>query len=354
MTNFITEKQLPVVVLSEELAAKDEEQGVEYFMKSRVGRESDTEAMNLLRLKPLKSKNEITAEEIVKLAEKKNCAGYQTSRTLNDWVVSRQRGWGTPIPMALTKKGDAFPVTEEFLPVLTEHRGQEFRSSGKVGHIEQETLDTFFDSSWYYLRFLDPKNEITFVDKRLTEQFMPVDVYVGGVEHAAVHMFFARFISYFLYDQGLTACEEPFKDLVPQGIVRGRTFVDPETGRYITAQEVEQSGDTFVNAKTGDVVETVFEKMSKSKHNGVDPIEVIQQDGADLARLELLHAASPRANLDWGSSDLKGLKTWIDRISWVVNVYINGRKNLKNEPVPDDVEKVFKESYNYFVRNVSF
>ena len=228
-----------------------------------------------------------------------------------------------------------------------------FRTSGVVGHIEQETLDTFFDSSWYYLRFLDPKNEKAFVDKQLTEKLMPVDVYVGGVEHAAVHMFFARFVSYFLYDSGLTACAEPFKDLVPQGIVRGRTFVDPETGRYITAQEVEQSGETFVNAKTGDVVETIFEKMSKSKHNGVDPIEVIQKDGADLARLQLLQAASPRANLDWGSSDAKGMKTWIDRVAWAVNAYISGRKNSKNEPVPDDVEKIYKESYNYFVRNTS-
>ncbi|KAE9550185.1 hypothetical protein FO519_006593, partial [Halicephalobus sp. NKZ332] len=353
VTNFITGKQLPIVVLSEELVTKDEEQGVEYFMKSRVGKESDTEVMDLLKLKPLKSRNEMAAEDIVKLAEKKNCAGYQTSRTLNDWVVSRQRGWGTPIPMALTKRGEAFPVTEEFLPVLTEHRGQEFRSLGKIGHIEQETLDTFFDSSWYYLRFLDPKNDDNFVDKKMTEMFMPVDVYVGGVEHAAVHMFFARFVSYFLYDSGLTACAEPFKDLVPQGIVRGRTFIDPETGRYITSQEVEQCGDSFVDAKTGEMVETVFEKMSKSKHNGVDPIEVIQNDGADLARLQLLQAASPRANLDWGSSDLKGMKTWIDRISWAVNAYINGRKNQNSEKCPDDTEKVYKENYNYFVRNTS-
>lgn len=324
-------------------------------MNARIGRNSDEEIMKLLNIKPTEKKTEMTSEEIIKMAAENNCAGYQTSRKLNDWVVSRQRGWGTPIPMALTKNGEAFPVTDEFLPVLTEHRGQEFRSVGKIGHLEQETLDTFFDSSWYYLRFLDPSNEKEFVEKSKTEALMPVDVYVGGIEHAAVHMFFARFISYFLYDQGLVAHEEPFKDLVPQGIVRGRTFVDPETGRYITANEVEQSGDRFVKPKTGEMVESIFEKMSKSKHNGVDPISVVQKDGVDMARLQLLSAASPKANLDWGVIDLKGLKTWIDRIAWAVNAYVSGRKNAESNTVtaPAEIETSYKENYNFFVRNVS-
>lgn len=102
-------------------------------------------------------------------------------------------------------------------------------------------MDTFFDSSWYYLRFLDSKNDKEFVNNGLTTKFMPVDVYVGGIEHAAVHMFFARFMSYFLYDNGLVAHAEPFKDLVPQGIVRARTYIDSETGRYFNPDEVQPS-----------------------------------------------------------------------------------------------------------------
>ena len=169
-------------------------------------------------------------------------------------------------------------------------------------------------------------------------------------------MFFARFINYFLFDQGLVPCEEPFRDLVPQGIVRGRTHVDPATGRYVVTKDVEQSGDSFVVAQTGALLESTFEKMSKSKHNGVDPLEVIQKDGVDLTRLQLLDAASPRANLDWGTSDLKGIKLWIDRISRTVNVYIESRKNAKSgdpgNKVSEDVEKIYKENYNFFVRNV--
>jgi leucyl-tRNA synthetase len=354
--NFITEKQMPIIVLSEELEAKDDDKAVEYFLKARLGKNFDEEAMKLLKLKPKAENSDITVEQIVESAQKKNCAGYQTSQTLVDWVVSRQRGWGTPIPMALTKKGDAFPVEEQFLPVLTEHRGDEFHSLGKVGKLEDDTLDTFFDSSWYYLRFLDPKNEQSFADKSILQKYMPVDVYVGGVEHAAVHMFFARFISYFLYDQGLVSCEEPFVDLVPQGIVRGRTFVHPSTGRYILEKEVEQSGDSYVDAQTGELIESSFEKMSKSKHNGVDPIDVIQKDGVDLTRLQLLDAASPRANLDWGTSDLKGLKVWIDRIAKSVNIYIKSRKEAissKASQSPEEVEKVYRENYNYFVRNTT-
>uniref|UniRef100_A0A7E4UWU7 leucine--tRNA ligase n=1 Tax=Panagrellus redivivus TaxID=6233 RepID=A0A7E4UWU7_PANRE len=356
--NFVTGKPMPIVVLSEALAEQDNAAGVEYVLKARLGRETDIDVLAALKLKPLEKPVEISTEEVLKLAEKHRTAGYLTSRTLVDWVVSRQRGWGTPIPMAITKKGDAFPVEEVHLPVLTEHRGDEFHSRGKVGHLETDTLDTFFDSTWYYLRFLDPKNDKTFADKEITSKLMPVDVYVGGVEHAAVHMFFARFVSYFLHDLGLVSYEEPFDKLVPQGIVRGRTFIDPNTGAYVLSEDVEQSsdGESFVHAKTGAIIEAVFEKMSKSKHNGVDPIEVINRDGTDLARLQLLHAASPKANLDWGVTDLKGLKTWIDRVAWAVNAYIDGRKAAIRDgkkAVPKDVEKVYRESYNYFVRNTS-
>lgn len=105
--------------------------------------------------------------------------------------------------------------------------------------IETDTLDTFFDSSWYYLRFLDPLNKQALADPAKIDDYMPVDVYVGGIEHADVHLFFARFISHFLYDIGITKMEEPFKRLLPQGFVRGKTFVELETGRYVPKNDVE-------------------------------------------------------------------------------------------------------------------
>uniref|UniRef100_A0A914S7F4 leucine--tRNA ligase n=1 Tax=Parascaris equorum TaxID=6256 RepID=A0A914S7F4_PAREQ len=127
---------------------------------------------------------------------------------------------------------------------------------------ETDTLDTFFDSSWYYLRYLDPKNDEEIIAADKVAQ-MPVDVYIGGIEHAAVHLFFARFISYFLNDIGVTRSVEPFDQLLPQG---------------------------------------VYEKMSKSKHNGVEPLLVLDRDGIDLTRLQLLSSAAPRAPVNWGDA----------------------------------------------------
>jgi leucyl-tRNA synthetase len=110
------------------------------------------------------------------------------------------------------------------------------------GRIETDTLDTFFDSSWYYLRYLDPHNQQALADPNKIKEHMPVDVYVGGIEHADVHLFFARFMSHFLYDVGVTNTPEPFKRLLPQGFVRGQTFIELGSGRYVNADDVESVG----------------------------------------------------------------------------------------------------------------
>ncbi|KAI6241419.1 Leucyl-tRNA synthetase [Aphelenchoides fujianensis] len=172
-----------------------------------------------------------------------------------------------------------FPL--EQLPLLPERRGEQFEG----GRIETDTLDTFFDSSWYFLRFLDPHNSKALADPAKLREFMPVDVYVGGIEHADVHL------------------------------------------------------------------------MSKSKANGVDPLEVIDEVGVDLTRLQLLAAAAPRAHLNWGESDLKGLRKWIERMEWVVDAYVRQRRSLAAQPAVERVtpqrEEFFRENFNYFVRNVS-
>ncbi|KAI6203335.1 Leucyl-tRNA synthetase [Aphelenchoides besseyi] len=265
-----------------------------------------------------------------------NLGGYETSRSLEDWVVSRQRDWGTPIPMILNgNESRAYPLDK--LPLLSNQRGQEFDG----GKIETDTLDTFFDSSWYYLRYLDPHNSEALANPDKLRQFMPVDVY-----HADVHLFFARFISHFLYDIGVTNVAEPFQRLLPQGIVRGRTFVELKTGH-----------GEWKCKTTGTSVEVSYEKMSKSKSNGVDPLAVIEDVGVDLTRLQLLAAAAPRAHLNWGESDLKGLRKWIERMDWIVDAYVRQRRSFANkanvELVTAQREEYFRENYNYFVRAVS-
>ncbi|KAI6207959.1 Leucyl-tRNA synthetase [Aphelenchoides besseyi] len=333
-TNFVTGRELPIIVL----ASKEEERCEigEFHLKARLGfaaKSAFDKSLSSLFGVENSEKQDVSADRTL------NLGGYETSRSLEDWVVSRQRDWGTPIPMILNgNETRAYPLDK--LPLLSDQRGQEFDG----GKIETDTLDTFFDSSWYYLRYLDPHNSKTLADLDKLRQFMPVDV--GGIEHADVHLFFARFISYFLYDIGATNVAEPFQRLLPQGIVRGRTFVELKTGRYVPPNEVEQ-----------EKVEVSYEKMSKSKSNGVDPLAVIEDVGVDLTRLQLLAAAAPRAHLNWGESDLKGLRKWIERIDWIVDAYVRQRRSLVNktdvELVTTQREEFFRENYNYFVRNVS-
>ncbi|WKX90168.1 hypothetical protein Q1695_009202 [Nippostrongylus brasiliensis] len=300
-----------------------------------------------------------SSDDVQEIAAFGNYGGYMTSRTLQDWVVSRQRAWGTPIPMILSADGKvAVPVADDMLPVLQgQHPGKLVpcdRLKSGEGFYEADTLDTFFDSAWYYLRYLDPQNEQALISQEAAKR-MPVDIYVGGIEHAAVHMFFARFISYFLTDIGVTLEHEPFQNLIPQGIVRGKTFLDGE-GRYVPRSEVVTIGNTF-ETKDGKSLNMSFEKMSKSKGNGVDPLDVLNKVGVDMTRLQLLDAAAPRQPINWEESDIKGLKKWIDRVAWIVAAYVDQRKRFTDQsakvPVNANSENNLREVYNFFVRNTS-
>ncbi|CAI4225836.1 unnamed protein product [Auanema sp. JU1783] len=332
--------------------------GPEMFLDSRLGDSVvDEQLISRFQLGNPKKVMPMTMNDIEEIASFGGFGGYETSRTLQDWVVSRQRKWGTPIPMVISPDGKkACPLANTFLPLIqgTVDGSQKIpcdQFSDGYGFIETDTLDTFFDSAWYYLRYLDPKNDNFLISKEATTD-MPVDVYVGGVEHAAVHMFFARFISYFLTDIGVTNFHEPFKHLIPQGIVRGKTFVVPETGLYVKPEEVIWT-DSKPKTKNGEILSIEYEKMSKSKHNGVDPLSVLNRDGIDMIRLQLLEAAAPRQAINWGESDTKGLKKWLDRVAWVVSTYIEQRSPSNTTATTRNVEATLKETYNYFVRNIS-
>ncbi|KAJ1561468.1 Leucyl-tRNA synthetase, mitochondrial [Cladochytrium tenue] len=182
-------------------------------------------------------------------------------------------------------------------------------------------MDTFVDSSWYWLRYLDPHNPSTICDPKKSTAALPVDTYVGGVEHSILHLLYARFVGKFLLRSGLVrgaAFEamrgEPFKQLVAQGMVQGRTFRCPDTKRYLRPEELDFSKEASPIVKTsGKPAEVSFEKMSKSKFNGVEPSKVLATHGVDATRLYMLYKAAPADELTWDETGIVGMERWLQR-----------------------------------------
>lgn len=236
-------------------------------------------------------------EKIVKVLEEKNSGKKTITYRLRDWLISRQRYWGTPIPIIYCDDCGVVPVPLEDLPVKLptevefKKEGQspllemkEFLYTtcpkcGKKAQRETDTMDTFVDSSWYYLRFCDPHNKEQPFDKELTDYWLGVDQYIGGVEHAILHLLYTRFFAKVLYDLNMISNEEPISNLLTQGMV----------------------------LKDG-------EKMSKSKGNVVSPEEIIKNYGADTARLFILFAAPPERDLEWSEQGVEGSFRFLNRV----------------------------------------
>lgn len=185
--------------------------------------------------------------DVLETAKRLKIGGYRVSAKLQDWLISRQRYWGTPIPMIHCEKCGTVPVPDEQLPVLLPGKNAKTDETlncqcpscgSKRAKREPDTMDTFVDSSWYYLRFLDPNNKEKIFDEKLVQRCMPVNLYIGGKEHAVLHLYYARFMNQFLYSQGLVPTPEPFSRLLVQGMVMGRSFKIKGSGRYIKETEV--------------------------------------------------------------------------------------------------------------------
>lgn len=268
---------------------------------------------------------------------------------LHDWLISRQRYWGAPIPVVHCPQCGIVPVNESDLPVtlppqegeakplshMSEWLHTQCPSCHGPAKRDPDTMDTFMDSSWYYFRYLDPKNPTEPFSKEATKDFMPVHMYVGGVEHAILHLLFARFMAYFCRDEGMwnpsSLHGEPFARLVTQGMVHGRTFVDEETGKFLKPEEVDAEGRIIA---TGQIAKISMEKMSKSKHNGVDPGSIIEKHGADATRALILYSAPPSDVLEWDEQKIVGMKRWLGRIQSLVstlNICSTERKILDTE-----------------------
>ena len=281
--------------------------------------------------------NKEAIEKIIDYLEEKKIGKKSINYKLRDWLISRQRYWGTPIPMIHCDDCGWVPEKEENLPVLLPAdvqftgKGESPLATsktfvnttcpvcGKPAKRELETMDTFLDSSWYFLRYCDPKNTEAPFGKDKADYWMNVDQYIGGVEHAILHLMYARFFQMALYDLGLVSTEEPFKNLLTQGMV----------------------------IKDG-------AKMSKSLGNVVSPKEIIEKYGADTARLFILFAAPPERELDWSDKGVEGSFRFINRVYRMVYDF---SQNFSEVPdtyeIKGDADKSMAYWLNYAIKKVS-
>lgn len=289
-------------------------------------------------------------EEIVSA---KNLGKATIQYRLRDWGVSRQRYWGCPIPMVNCEYCGTVPVDEADLPVvlptdvIPDGRGNPLKNMpefinctcpkcGQPAERETDTFDTFVESSWYAQRFASPHDDTQMIDRAAADKWLPVDQYVGGVEHAVLHLLYARFFHKVMRDEGLVSGDEPFANLLAQGMVLAGTYyrenADGSKSYYfpheidLVMNGTEVSGATL-KADGEPVIIGKIEKMSKSKNNGVDPQEIIEQYGADTVRLYTLFTAPADQTLEWSDSALKGPHNFVKKVWRTVGEHIDAINN---------------------------
>ena len=258
---------------------------------------------------------------------------------LRDWGVSRQRYWGTPIPMMHLANGESVPVPADQLPVeLPEDvimngvtspikdnpEWAKTTYNGEEAFRETDTFDTFMESSWYYARYCSPNDDTQMLDPAKANYWLPVDQYIGGIEHAILHLLYARFFHKLLRDAGLVTSDEPFKKLLCQGMVLADTYyreADNGGQDWIAPSDVDVERDekgqvtaavSKVDGKP--VISAGMSKMSKSKNNGIDPQEVINLYGADTVRLFIMFTSPPEQTLEWSDSGVEGAHRFLKRV----------------------------------------
>ncbi|MGV8805058.1 MAG: leucine--tRNA ligase, partial [Polaromonas sp.] len=279
----------------------------------------------------------------------------KTTWRLRDWGVSRQRYWGTPIPIIHCDEHGAVPVPEKDLPVVLPqdcvpdgsgnplHKHEGFHAGvtcpvcGKAARRETDTMDTFVDSSWYFMRYCDPKNSEAMVAEG-ADYWMPMDQYIGGIEHAILHLLYARFWTKVMRDLGLVKVDEPFTKLLTQGMVLnhiysrrtdkgGKEYFWPHDVEHVLDESGKVTGARLIHA-VGDLpVGTAIDyegvgTMSKSKNNGVDPQDLIEKYGADTARLYTMFTSPPEATLEWNDAGVEGSYRFLRRV-WNFGVKLN-------------------------------
>jgi len=275
---------------------------------------------------------------IIEIIEERGIGKGTVRYRLRDWLISRQRYWGTPIPMLYCDKCGLVPVAEEQLPVtlpldvpFTGREGNPLAKHaafvnatcsqcGGAARRETDTMDTFVDSSWYFLRFVTPRDDQRIFDSDIANRWLPVDQYIGGIEHAILHLLYARFVTYALHDMGLVAFEEPFTNLFNQGVITKEGFKNAQ-GSWVSPSEVEWREGKPYRGEEELVAEVT--KMSKSRLNVVPPDELIARYGADTERVYTLFIAPPEKEAAWSDEGVVGAYRFLGRV-WQMGTVIQG------------------------------
>jgi leucyl-tRNA synthetase len=278
----------------------------------------------------------------------------KTNFRLRDWGVSRQRYWGSPIPILNLTDGGEIAVPVDRLPVLLPENVEmdgiqspikadpEWRKTeynGQPAEHETDTFDTFMESSWYYARYTCPNFADGMLDSNAADYWLPVDQYVGGIEHAILHLLYPRFFHKLMRDEGLVTSDEPFKRLLCQGMVLAESFYktyEDGSKKWFNPADVTVEKDDKGHATTAKLTATGEEvvvggmiKMSKSKNNGVDPQITIDQHGADTVRLFTMFTAPPEQTLDWNDSGVEGSSRFLRRVWRAVYTHLNSMQAIE-------------------------
>ncbi|MGP0011869.1 MULTISPECIES: leucine--tRNA ligase [Pseudomonas] len=312
---------------------------------------------------------------------KKNLGASRTQFRLRDWGISRQRYWGCPIPIIHCDTCGDVPVPEDQLPVVLPEdvvpdgagsplaRMPEFYECscpkcGAPAKRETDTMDTFVESSWYYARYASPHYEGGLVDPKAADHWLPVDQYIGGIEHAILHLLYARFFHKLMRDEGLVSSNEPFKNLLTQGMVVAETYYRREANggyTWFNPADVELERDSkakIIGAKLisdGLPVEIGgTEKMAKSKNNGVDPQSMIEQYGADTCRLFMMFASPPDMSLEWSDSGVEGSHRFLKRVWRLAQAHVTqGLPGKLELATLSDEQKAIRRSIHLAIRQAS-
>ncbi len=307
--------------------------------------------------------------ETIKILEEKRLGKKQTNYRLKDWGVSRQRYWGCPIPIAYDEKGNVHPIPKSMLPVKlpenvnlktkgnpldNEKEWKKVFINGQEMTRETDTLDTFVCSSWYYLRFCSPKETTYGFNKEDIDYWMPVDQYIGGVEHAILHLLYSRFFMRAIeHNNKDFDIKEPFKSLFTQGMVCHETYKD-ENNNWLSPNEVEKINNQTIQKDSGGkkVIVGPSESMSKSKKNVIDPENIIEIYGADAVRLFILSDSPPEKDVQWSDQGMVSSFKFIQKLWTLHNEVKNSLFENKKNGEDDELDKFTNQLIAKFTNNL--